>query len=62
MELDSKDLMIDRLNSQIKQRALNTSITENDDLSVSGNTIYVYIQTLNCHAMSIPISSVESGM
>lgn len=38
MELDSKDLMIDRLNSQNKQRALNTSITENDELSVSGNT------------------------
>lgn len=62
MELDSKDLMIDRLNSQIKQRALNTSITENDDLSVSGNTIYVHIQTLNCHAMSIPINVVESGV
>ena len=39
MELDSKDLMIDRLNSQNKQRALNTSINENDDLSVSGRTV-----------------------
>ena len=39
MELDSKDLMIDRLNSQTKQRALNTSINENDELSVSGKTV-----------------------
>lgn len=39
MELDSKDLMIDRLNSQNKQRALNTSINENDELSVSGKTV-----------------------
>ena len=39
MELDSKDLMIDRLNNQIKQKALNTSITEDDALSVSGNAI-----------------------
>ena len=39
MELDSKDLMIDRLNSQNKQRALNTSINENDDVSVSGRTV-----------------------
>ena len=37
MELDSKDLMIDRLNSQIKQRPLNTSINDDDPLSVSGN-------------------------
>ena len=39
MELDSKDLMIDRLNSQNKQRALNTSITEDDALSVSGTLL-----------------------
>lgn len=39
MELDSKDLMIDRLNSQTKQRGLNTSINENDELSVSGKTV-----------------------
>lgn len=35
MELDSKDLTIERLNSQVKQKALNTSITEDDSLSVS---------------------------
>ena len=40
MELDSKDLSIERLNSQIKQKALNTSITDDDALSVSGNTIF----------------------
>ncbi|PFX19790.1 Rho-associated protein kinase 2 [Stylophora pistillata] len=34
MELDSKDLTIERLNSQLKQKALNTSITEDDSLSV----------------------------
>ena len=39
MELDSKDLMIDRLNSQIKQRPLNTSINDDDPLSVSGTTV-----------------------
>ena len=39
MELDSKDLMIDRLNSQIKQRSLNTSITDDDALTVPGNFI-----------------------
>ena len=45
MELDSKDLTIDRLNSQIKQHALNTSITENDDLSVPpGNTLSWVVQ------------------
>ena len=37
MELDSKDLMIHRLNSQIKQRALNTSVTDDDALTVPGN-------------------------
>ena len=40
MELDSKDLSIERLNSQIKQKALNTSIADDDALSVSGNTIF----------------------
>jgi len=39
MELDSKDLMIDRLNSQNKQRALNTSVNENDELSVPGKKV-----------------------
>lgn len=36
MELDSKNLMIDRLNSQIKQPSLNTSINDDDAPSVSG--------------------------
>lgn len=56
MELDSKDLMIDRLNSQNKQRALNTSINENDELSVSGKTVtrimHYFTLTQGCHAMS----------
>ena len=36
MELDSKNLMIDRLNSQMKQSSLNTSINDDDAPSVSG--------------------------
>lgn len=35
MELDSKNLMIDRLNSQMKQSSLNTSINDDDAPSVS---------------------------
>ena len=57
MELDSKDLMIDRLNSQNKQRALNTSINENDEISVSGKTVtrvlHCCILTSGYHAMSL---------
>ena len=37
MELDSKKLMIDQLNFQIKQRSLNTSINDDEAPSVSGN-------------------------
>ena len=53
MELDSKDLMIDRLNSQNKQRNLNTSINENDELTVSGKTGARMVRTLTkgCHAI-----------